>query len=35
MEERCVGTKRKNPKQDITCANELTIELPRDVNPIP
>ena len=28
MEKSNVGTKRKSPKQDLTSANDLTIELP-------
>ena len=28
LEERNVGTKRKSPKQDLTSAKDLTIELP-------
>ena len=27
LEERCVGTKRKSPKQDLTSVKDLTIEL--------
>ena len=30
MEERSVGTKRKSPKQDLTSAKDLTMELPEE-----
>ena len=33
MEERNVGTKRKSPKQDLTSAKDLTIELPMNASP--
>ena len=33
MEKRNVGTRGKNPTQDLTSANDLTIGSPRDASP--
>ena len=33
LEERNAGTKGKNPKQDLTSAKDLTIELPEGSSP--